>query len=124
MSVTWVYLACLFVMMCSTYGNTDTDTRQSCHIKCDVVQELTLIRQLLNQESLLRINTNNELQELKKEIKHLSRNSNHLNTSIGETVAKIESLERATNNQFTDVATSVQRAESTLKYFKRPLIPV
>ena len=38
-------------------------------MKCDVVQELTLLRQLLNQESMLRINTNNEIMELKKAIR-------------------------------------------------------
>ena len=112
MSVTWMYLACLFVMVGSTYGNTGTDTRQSCHIKCDVVQELTLIRQLLNQESLLRIHTNDEIQELKKAVKDLSHNSNQLNSSIA---TKIDSLERATNNQFTDVTSSMQRAESTIQ---------
>ena len=115
MYVTWMYLVCVSMMVGSAHGNTGTDTRQSCHIKCDVVQELTLIRQLLNQESLLRINNNNEIQQLKKAIKHLGRNSKQLNISIEETAMKIESLQRATNNQFTDLTTSVQRADSTIQ---------
>ena len=112
MSVTWMYLVCVSVMLGSTYGNTGTDVRTSCPVQCDAVQELTLIRQLLNQESLLRINTNNEIQELKKAVKHLSHNSYQLNTSIA---TKIESLERTTNNRLTDVTTSVQRAESAIQ---------
>ena len=102
-------------------------------MECDVVQELTLLRQLLNQESMLRINTNNEIMELKKAIRDIMADFNQvkhkLNTSIGktatkiektsvkvgETATKLENLEKSTTVLHTEVSTAVQRAENTVQ---------
>ena len=43
-----------------------------------------MLRQLLNQESLLRINTNNELQELKKALEGIQRDTKQINASLVE----------------------------------------
>ena len=93
MSVTWMYLICVSVMMGSTYGNTGTDTQKPCPVKCDVIQELSLIRQLLNQESLLRVNTNNEIQELKK--------------TLRRSITSMQNNQRATKQDLTTLETSV-----------------
>ena len=62
-------------------------------MKCDVVQELTLLRQLLNQESMLRMNTNNEIMDPKKAIKDIMADFNQvkhkLNRSIGKTASRV-----------------------------------
>ena len=62
-------------------------------MKCDVVQELTLLRQLLNQDSMLRMNTNNEIIELKKAIRDIMADFNQvkhkLDTSIGKTARHV-----------------------------------
>ena len=63
-----LYLFCASLFIDTVYGSKGSDATHSCTLKCDVVQELTLLRQLLNQESLLRINTNNEIMDLKKAV--------------------------------------------------------
>ena len=43
---------------------------------------MTLLRQLLNQKSLLRINTNDELKELKKALAEIKRDKEKMNASV------------------------------------------
>ena len=61
----WIYVACSLVLVRSLFGKTASGVQKSCPIKCDLIQEIQLLRQLLNQESLLRVSTNNRLHELK-----------------------------------------------------------
>ena len=111
----WMFLICLSVLIGSVYAGKGSAVSNACHVKCDVVQELTLLRQLLNQESILRINTNNEIQELKKMIKDIvtehRQNRNQVNTSIEEIAMKIDSLDKGTITQLTEVTMSLQRLE-------------
>ena len=57
------------------------------------IPHLTLLRQLLNQESMLRITTNDEIMELKKAIRDIMAYFNQvkhkLNTSIGKTASHV-----------------------------------
>ena len=121
-----VCILCASLLIDAVYGGKNSNAGQSCTVKCDVVQELTLLRQLLNQESLLRINTNNEIMELKKAMKDIVADFNQVrhqvNTSIGETATKIEetamkveNLEKSTTAQHTETSTAVQRAENTVQ---------
>ena len=82
----------IVVMLGEVRGNTGTPNHkfQSCELKCDMVQEVTLLRQLLNQESLLRINSNNELQELKKALADIKRDTQQINASFEQRATSVE----------------------------------
>ena len=87
-----LYLVALIsvLIVSGVRGNTGSDKYRSRPVKCDLVQDLTLFRQLLNQESLLWISVTNELQELKKIINQ--------NT---QKYAKLTQAENATNFKIT-----------------------
>ena len=87
-----VFMSMVIVVMRGVLGDTDSDKHSSCPVKCDIVQEVTLLRQLLNQESLLRISVTNELEELKKKI-HL--NTQKIDTQFEETTASIAKVEES-----------------------------
>ena len=117
MSGLWMHLICLSVLTGSVYAGKGSAASNACHVKCDMVQELTLLRQLLNQESILRINTNKEIQELKTMIKDVvtehRQNRDQVNTTIEDITMKIDSLNKSTHTQLTEMTTSLQRLEGT-----------
>ena len=112
-----VYLFCASLLISAVYGSKGSDAAHSCSIKCDVVQEVTLLRQLLNQESLLRINTNNEIMDLKKAVKRARssitaiQNENRALkkdlTSLTNSVTTVKNDNRATRQDLTSLTNSV-----------------
>ena len=94
----------MVIMISVVRGDTGSDKYSTCPIKCDLVQEVTLLRQLLNQESLLRISVTNELQQLKKQI---TRNTQRINVNFQETITSIANVEKLTNTTITNVEESM-----------------
>ena len=110
----WIYVACTLVLVGSMYGDTGKVFPTSCPVKCDLIQEIQILRQLLNQESILRIDMNTQLQELRKEIKENRKNAQSTNATIQETMVAMEKLEEATNLKLNYVNASTQRAENSI----------
>ena len=81
------YAIIIFALIVSVRGG------KSCPVKCDMVQELSLTRQLLNQESMLRVSMNQELLELKKAFAELQRDTRQMNVSLEATQRDEELLE-------------------------------
>ena len=89
-------------------------TSKSCPLECDLIHEVQVLRQLISQEGLLRINTNIRLQELEKSLEHVHHNTQRNNASIEKMTIGMEELEQATNVQVTVVKRSVRRAETAI----------
>ena len=83
-------------------------------LKCDLIHEIQILRQLISQESLLRINTNVRLQELEKIVTNIHQNTEQNNAFIEENNNCNE--ENGYHNLFsTDkVERSVKRAETVI----------
>ena len=108
---TLVCAVCILVMVESMYGDTGSGVPTACPVKCDLIQEIQILRQLLNQESILRINTNDRLQELEKIV---NQNTQRNNGSLDEIKIAMAKLEQATRVQLTEVKRSIQSAETSI----------
>ena len=112
----WVYVTCTLVFAGSMYADTGigSPTSRSCPLECDLIHEVQILRQLLSQEGLLRINTNVRLQELEKSLESVHQNTQRNNASIEKMTTAMEELEQATNVQVAVVKGSVRRAEAAI----------
>ena len=97
------------------YGDTGSEVPLSCPLKCDLLQEMQTLRQLVNQESILRIGIDAQLQNLRKTVtetlKELRQNGQLLNPSFEETTAMVQILEKDTDTRIKDVNSSVQMTQ-------------
>ena len=105
-----MYLICLSVLAGSVYAGKGSAASNACPVKCDVVQELTLLRQLLNQESILRMNSNNEIKDLKKLI-----------TRTKNSITAMQQDNRATKQKLTTLESSVNTVKANNRATRRDL---
>ena len=86
MSTIWILAVCLLAVTKSILGNTDSTAPQSCPYKCDLLQEITLLRQMVNHESILRMGLETQVQELRKAMSdgltEVRQNAQQINASM------------------------------------------
>ena len=109
-----MYLICLSVLTRSVYAGKGSATSNACNVKCDVVQELTLFRQLLNQESILRMNTNNEIKDLKKMITRTRSSITAVQHENKATKQKLTMLESSVSTEMTNTRAALTTLERTV----------
>ena len=140
-----MYTVCILVFFLlavtkSIFGNTDSKVPQSCPYKCDLLQEITLLRQMVNHESILRMGLETQMQEMRKlindgltevrqdvkninssmessSISHesqikdeISKGKNRSTEGCSEVTGKLENLERSVQ----DTDTSLRRTNSII----------
>ena len=108
MSATSFFVVCLIALKQSIYAGTGSQVSSSCSLKCDLVQEVTLLRQLVNQENLLRIGLETQLQELRTAF---SDDLAKVKTSIRRSKNTIQGLEQAVENGNKDTKQKFQALE-------------
>ena len=86
MSTLWILTVCLMAVTKSILGNTGSKTPQSCPYKCDLLQEITLLRQMVNHESILRMGLETQVQDLRKSMSdgltEVRQNVQQINSSL------------------------------------------
>ena len=103
MSTIGILAVCLLSMTKSIFGNTDSQVSQSCPYKCDLVKEITLLRQMVNHESILRMGLETQVQDLRKAI------SDGL-TEVRQNVQQINSsLESSSSSQQTRLTDEISK---------------
>ena len=112
----WIYIAFTLVFVRSMYGDTGSGIQTSCPVKCDLVQEIQILRQLLNQESILRIDMNSQLQKLRKEMTENRKNTQSTNATLQETMIAMATLEEATNIKLTKVNRGTSQTLTKLEH--------
>ena len=115
MSATVFFVVCLIVLKKPINAGTGSKVQSSCSLKCDLVQEITLLRQLVNQESLLRIGLDAQLQELRSQVKQNGQQITIQNASLEAKSTILGRLERGMEAQLAEVKTSIRRTENTIQ---------
>ena len=111
------HVVCVSVLVLVANGDKGGAGNPSCPVKCDLLQEMTLMRQALNQESILRMGLTNELYELKKKVaeneQSINRTQVEANASNNK-FAEVQNRQKATYTRLTDVSNAVTRAQNTI----------
>ena len=69
MARTWIYGAfCLLAIATSVHSDTGSEVPPSCPLKCGVPVEVQALRQMVNQESIIRMGIDAQTQELRKTV--------------------------------------------------------
>ena len=87
MSQIWL---CVFVLLAKPYpiyGGLGSVVSPSCPIKCDVFVEVQAIRQMVNQESLIRMGIDAQTQELRKTVSDVITKLQQINSSLESTAS-------------------------------------
>ena len=144
MSTLWIEAICFLAVTKSTFGDTGSASPQSCPYQCDLMQEITLLRQMVNQESILRMGLETQIQDLRKSVSEVRQDVQQINSSlesssiahetrlkdeISKVTGHLENLERSVrdtdtglektnniiNDGLTEVRQNVQQINSSLE---------
>ena len=85
MSPIWLCVVVLLAKPYPVYGGLGSVVSPSCPIKCDVFVEVQAIRQMVNQESLIRMGIDAQTQELRKTVTDLMAKLQQINSSLEST---------------------------------------
>ena len=107
MSKPWIYAFCLFAITTSIYSDTDSEAPPSCPLKCDVLGEVNVIRQLVNQESIIRMGIDAQTQELRKTVIDIMTKLQQINSSLA--------MESSSTSQQTSLEDRISKVTKTLE---------
>ena len=85
MSPIWLRVFVLLAIMYSVYGGLGSVVSPSCPIKCDVFVEVQAIRQMVNQESLIRMGIDAQTQELRQTVADVMTKLQQIYSSLEST---------------------------------------
>ena len=96
--------------------DTGSEVPLSCPLRCDLLQEIQTLRQLVNQESILRMGIDTQIQDLRKTVTEtlieLRQNGQLLNASLEDTKATVQRLEKDTDTRINYANSSVQMTQA------------
>ena len=126
MSRLWICVFCLFAIATSVHSDTGSEVPPSCPLKCDVLGEVNAIRQLLNQESIIRMGIDAQTQELRKTVtdvikklqqinSSMESTSNAQQTSLEEGISKVTNIIEELNGSVLDMDTRIVLVNSSMR---------
>ena len=126
MSRVWICVFFLMAITRSAYGGLGSVVSPSCPIKCDVFVEVQALRQMVNQESLIRMGIDAQTQELRKTVADLMTKLLQINSSLestsssqqtrlGEGISKVTKRLEALNRSDLDLDTQIELVNSSMR---------
>ena len=113
-----VYAVIILLLGGTAYGDTGSEVPLSCPLKCDLLHEIQTLRQLVNQESILRMGIDAQMQDLRKTItnapKELRQNGQLFNSSLDDIATVVLRLEKDTDTRIKDLNSSVQMTQGSI----------
>ena len=109
MSPIWLCVFVLLAIIYSVYGGLGSVVSPSCPIKCDLFLEVQAIRQMVNQESLIRMGIDAQTQELRKSVADLITKLLQINSS----------LESSSTSQQTRLEDGISKVQKRLEQLNR-----
>ena len=134
MSRSLIYVLCLFAITTSVYSYTGSEVPPSCRLKCDVLGEVQDIRQMVNQESLIRMGIDAQTQELRKTVADVITKLQQINSSLESTassqqsrledgISKVTKRLEALNRSDLDLDTRLELVNSSMRTIVTDVIP-
>ena len=112
----WVYAVIILLLSGAVFGDIGSEAPLSCPLRCDLLQEMQTLRQLVNQESILRMGIDAQMQDLRNTITdalaELRQNGQLLNASLEDTKTTVQRLEKDTNTRINNANSSVQMTQA------------